>query len=267
MNASPTGAPLLLDPAAAGLFAADLSANPDAYLQQSQTLTNVAETLSNGLTHSTVNVDDLEAAQLAAVGLQAQARAAKAKAVAVELAANRAQRQAKKVFLRFAGQAKVSAREAWWIDEFASSQLGRELAALTGGPSFGMHLSSPASGEVTSPYGMRMHPVLHVRKLHSGTDFSGAGSPVQAAAGGTVIRADFDVAYGNYVVVWHGHFRGQSVATLYAHCRSLDVRIGDRVKRGDTLGAIGETGYTTGPHLHFEVRLAGRPIDPELYLR
>ena len=113
---------------------------------------------------------------------------------------------------------------------------------------------------------MRMHPILHEYKLHTGTDFAGGDGRIHAAAGGTVVRAGYDVAYGNYVVIWHGQYNGWSVATLYAHSAALYVHKGQRVQTGDVIGLVGATGYATGPHLHFEVRLAGRPVDPELFL-
>ena len=114
---------------------------------------------------------------------------------------------------------------------------------------------------------MRLHPILHTYKLHSGTDFSGGSGTIRAAADGTVVRAAYDVAYGNYVVIWHGNSAGRSVATLYAHCSSLGVQQGDRVSMGESIAMVGSTGYTTGPHLHFEVRIDGRPVDPETFLR
>jgi murein DD-endopeptidase MepM/ murein hydrolase activator NlpD len=109
---------------------------------------------------------------------------------------------------------------------------------------------------------MRMHPILHVYKLHTGIDFGVGDTKIRAAKAGSVVRSGFDVAYGNYVVVLHGQYRGRSVATLYAHASALYVRVGDQVEAGDIVGLVGATGYATGRHLHFEVRLDGRPVDP-----
>ncbi len=267
MNADPTGGALLVDPTIAGFVTADLSPDPNTYQQQSQTLTNLVETVSGDLISAGSSVARLEAAQLAALQRGAEANRAVARAKIIEASALRAQKQAKKVFLRLAAGSRFNAEEAWWINQFASGDLGRYLASLSGGPTVDMHLAMPNDGYITSPFGMRMHPVLQEYKLHSGTDFSGGDLGIGAAASGEVVRAGFDVAYGNYVVIWHGSYQGEPVATLYAHCATLAVKAGDRVDVGDPIGQIGATGYATGPHLHFEVRLAGRPVDPELFLR
>jgi murein DD-endopeptidase MepM/ murein hydrolase activator NlpD len=266
MNANPTGGALLVDPTIAGFVTADLSPDPKAYQQQSQTLTNLVQTVSGDLIQAESSVARLEAAQLASLQREAEAERAVARAKTVQAAALRAQKLAKKVFLRLATGSRVNAEEAWWINQFASGDLGEYLASLSGGPTVDMRLAMPNNGYVTSPFGMRMHPVLHEYKLHSGTDFSGGSPAITAAASGEVVRAGFDVAYGNYVVIWHGNYHGESVATLYAHCASLAVREGDGVDVGEPIGQIGATGYATGPHLHFEVRLDGRPVDPELFL-
>lgn len=78
-----------------------------------------------------------------------------------------------------------------------------------------------------------------------------------------MVRAEFDVAYGNYIVILQGQSHGRSVATLYAHSAALYVREGDHVTTGELLGLVGQTGYATGPHLHFELRIDGRPVNPE----
>lgn len=101
---------------------------------------------------------------------------------------------------------------------------------------------------VTSGYGMRLHPVTGVYKLHDGTDFSGAcGTPVKAATGGTVIEASYLGGYGNQVAVDHG----AGFVTSYSHLSDFTVSKGDTVRQGDTVGLVGSTGYSTGCHLHF----------------
>ncbi len=116
---------------------------------------------------------------------------------------------------------------------------------------------------VTSRFGFRTHPIFGTRRLHAGTDFRGAtGTPVLAAAGGTVVYAGPRGGYGNAVIIDHGG----ALATLYAHQSRLSVATGDRVETGQAVGAVGSTGFSTGPHLHFEVRVNGTPVDPLNYL-
>jgi murein DD-endopeptidase MepM/ murein hydrolase activator NlpD len=124
-------------------------------------------------------------------------------------------------------------------------------------------LAWPVNGEVTSGFGYRMHPIFHVRKMHTGVDISaGMGTPIKAAAAGTVIFAGWRGGYGQAVIISHGN----GLATLYAHQSKLLVSVGDKVKRGEVIGKVGSTGYSTGPHLHFEVRVNGNPVDPMGYL-
>lgn len=114
---------------------------------------------------------------------------------------------------------------------------------------------------ITSPFGNRLHPILKVYKLHTGVDIAGSGcngKPVVAAADGTVIVAKYNSAYGNYVVIDHGG----GITTLYAHSSKLLVKVGQQVKAGQEIMKIGTTGYSTGPHLHFEVRENGTYVDP-----
>lgn len=119
----------------------------------------------------------------------------------------------------------------------------------------------PGHYVVTSPFGNRYHPVLHVWKLHTGVDLAGSncnGDPVVAAADGTVIKATWSNAYGNYIIIDHG----SGITTLYAHSSKLEVKVGDKVKAGQEIMKVGTTGYSTGPHLHFEVRENGTYVDP-----
>ena len=119
----------------------------------------------------------------------------------------------------------------------------------------------PGSYTITSPFGNRLHPVLKVYKLHTGVDIAGNncnGKPVVAAADGTVIVAKYSTSYGNYVVIDHGG----GITTLYAHSSKLEVSVGQSVKAGQEIMKVGTTGYSTGPHLHFEVRENGTYVDP-----
>ena len=121
----------------------------------------------------------------------------------------------------------------------------------------------PVNGPITSPFGWRIHPILGYKKFHTGVDFGvGYGTPIRAADSGTVIYATWMGGYGNVIIVDHG----DGLSTLYAHQSSLAVGTGARVTRGQTVGYVGSTGFSTGPHLHFEVRVNGNPVDPMGYL-
>lgn len=125
-------------------------------------------------------------------------------------------------------------------------------------------LSSPIPGApITSVFGPRVHPIFGDVRLHTGVDFGAdTGTPIRAAADGVVFSAGPLGGYGNATVIDHG----DSVATLYAHQSQILVTAGQHVTRGQVIGKVGCTGYCTGPHLHFEVRIAGTPVDPMPYL-
>lgn len=128
-------------------------------------------------------------------------------------------------------------------------------------------LAMPSQGPITSRFGMRFHPVLRVYKLHTGTDFGSAcGTPVGASAPGTVTFAGWGGGYGIRVVVDHGMIKGHHVQTSYSHLEKLGVHAGQKVETGDGLGLTGNTGYSTGCHLHFEVIVDGQFTDPEPWL-
>ena len=121
----------------------------------------------------------------------------------------------------------------------------------------------PVNGPVVSPFGYRIHPILGYRKLHTGMDFAvGYGMPIHASDSGAVIYATWMGGYGNVIIVDHG----RGISTLYAHQASLAVGTGSVVSRGQIVGYVGSTGFSTGPHLHFEVRVNGTPVDPMGYL-
>lgn len=117
----------------------------------------------------------------------------------------------------------------------------------------------PVAGRLTSGFGMRVHPIFRVRKMHTGIDIAApAGTPIRAADAGVVVEAGYLRGYGYTVIIDHGG----GVATLYAHCSAILVAVGQEVQRGQTIARVGSTGYSTGPHLHFEVRINGEPVDP-----
>jgi murein DD-endopeptidase MepM/ murein hydrolase activator NlpD len=139
---------------------------------------------------------------------------------------------------------------------------GLDVPAETGPPG---QLMWPASGPITSPFGMRNNPVTHIFRLHAGIDIGvGTGTTVAAAAEGRVIVAGWDDGgCGNMIVIDHGG----RLATQYCHLSQIFVGVGQDVQRGQAIAASGSTGNSTGPHLHFGVRVNGRPVDPMSYLR
>ena len=129
----------------------------------------------------------------------------------------------------------------------------------------GGELAWPVPGytRISSKYGMRTHPITGVYKLHTGVDISAPlGANFIAANDGIVTKAGYNSAYGNMVIIDHGG----GVSTLYAHGSEILVQVGQVVKRGESILKVGSTGYSTGPHAHFEVRLNGVVTDPMPYI-
>ncbi|MFN6497985.1 MAG: murein hydrolase activator EnvC family protein [Nostoc sp. DedQUE01] len=121
----------------------------------------------------------------------------------------------------------------------------------------------PSDAPTSSPFGWRMHPVLGYRRFHAGMDFAASyGSTIRAADSGTVIFAGWYGGYGRAVIIDHG----KGITTLYGHTSELYVTDGQGIERGQAIAAVGSTGLSTGPHLHFEVRRNGSPVNPADYL-
>ncbi len=121
----------------------------------------------------------------------------------------------------------------------------------------------PTDGWISSPFGYRTSPFTGIREFHSGLDISSAtGSPIYAPARGEVIQADRDGSYGLSIALNHA----SGVITKYAHLHRVAVKKGQTVTRGELIGYVGSTGRSTGPHLHYEVRLNGVPVDPMRYI-
>jgi murein DD-endopeptidase MepM/ murein hydrolase activator NlpD len=117
----------------------------------------------------------------------------------------------------------------------------------------------PVIGNPSSDPGPRIHPIFNRKSCHTGWDIAAPrGTKISAADGGTVATITSGGAYGNAVMIAHG----DGMITFYAHMSSIGVNIGQFVSKGETIGAVGSTGWSTGPHLHFEVRINGRPYDP-----
>lgn len=154
--------------------------------------------------------------------------------------------------------------------EAESQAIARRLRALMATPKgraradrpWSGRFVRPVEGRLTSGFGMRVHPIFKVRKRHTGVDIAApAGTPIRAADGGVVVEAGYIRGYGYTVIIDHGG----GVATLYAHCSALLVAAGQEVTRGQIIARVGSTGYSTGPHLHFEVRVNGEPVNPLSY--
>jgi murein DD-endopeptidase MepM/ murein hydrolase activator NlpD len=167
-------------------------------------------------------------------------------------------------------------RELAEAEEAESRRIAAELSssASSGAGQFNGEMAWPVPGfyRITSPYGYRTHPIFGTQKLHTGIDVgkNPDGTPIDgativAAGDGEVLFAGSKGGYGNTVMIDHG----DGVVTLYAHQRSgsIAVGVGQWVTKGQSIGQVGSTGYSTGPHLHFEVRVNGEPVDPMGYLR
>ena len=149
-------------------------------------------------------------------------------------------------------------------DSRAISARIRSMERTAGGKArlnkkFSGSFSQPADGPITSNYGMRFHPILKRNRMHTGIDIgAGSGSPIRAAAAGTVTFRGTMSGYGNVILIDHGG----GTSTLYAHCSSLVAHEGQQVSQGQLIARVGSTGRATGPHLHFEVRRNGEPVNP-----
>lgn len=122
----------------------------------------------------------------------------------------------------------------------------------------------PVNGRISSPFAAeRLDPILHIVRPHQGMDVAAPmGSPILAPAAGVVTAVKWESGYGNYVMIDHGY----GVVTRFAHCSKIVVNRGQRVKRGDVIALVGSTGEATGPHVHYEVWLNGRAVDPKNFV-
>ena len=150
---------------------------------------------------------------------------------------------------------------AKYLDEMSLQYAHEQDAELRGVYSDSQFIwPVPSCTLLTSPYGYRTHPILDYERLHAGLDIGAKfGEEIIAADGGTVLIAEYSDSYGNFVLIDHG----DRYSTAYGHMSEIAVEAGQEVKQGEFIGYIGSTGWSTGPHLHFEIRLDGERIDPE----
>lgn len=145
-------------------------------------------------------------------------------------------------------------RDLQRLEKQYEEQLRREGAIV---------LARPVEASVTSGFGMRVHPILRKSRMHSGVDYAASyGTPVKAAESGQVFAAGSMGGYGKAVIILHG----RGISTLYAHLSEISVAEGRKVEKGQVIGKVGSTGLSTGPHLHFEVRVNGVPQNPANYV-
>lgn len=208
---------------------------------------------------------DADAARVAEVEIQArelleqqrilvEAAETEASAVAERIGEIQERKQA------FAAELQISGAGGGAIGETLQRvQAGQEAPTEI----FGILAPPVDPTRIGSAFGPRVHPIFGDARLHAGVDISGvSGQNIYSSADGIVVIAEEVSGYGNVVVVDHG----DTIATLYAHMTADAVAVGDRVETGDLLGFVGSTGFSTGPHLHFEVRILGQPVDPIPYL-
>jgi murein DD-endopeptidase MepM/ murein hydrolase activator NlpD len=215
-----------------------------------------------------------EARAKARAEARARARATLARKRAAERAAARAAAQAKQAerAARAARGAKQRARAARaariakqraQVAKRRAKHSSRGSSRSSSAQRASQNFSYPVYGPITSPYGMRFHPILRYWKLHDGTDFrAGCGAVIRAPYRGRVAERYYNGGYGNRLIVDHGYVRGKYVTTGYNHAIRYTVRVGQRVRKGQVIGYVGSTGYSTGCHLHLMVWLNGRVTNP-----
>jgi len=179
------------------------------------------------------------------------------------------QKQDKKKILTSVQQEKAQYEKALKELEQTSKELEtliRRIQAGTSGEQQGTGVftwPAPGYSTITSPYGMRYHPILKYNKKHTGVDIGApSGADIVAADSGTVIQTGWMGGYGQVVVIDHGG----GISTLYAHMSTIIAANGASVTKGETIGKVGSTGWSTGPHLHFEVRINGVDTNPMSYI-
>jgi murein DD-endopeptidase MepM/ murein hydrolase activator NlpD len=206
-------------------------------------------------------------AEAEAAAAAAAAKAAAEKAAAEKAAAERASAQRAAAETATAQSDSTDAKTGSTAAEAKSptaTEAATEAAAAPKSRDGEMHWPLPGYTTLSSTFGTRVHPVTKTVKSHTGIDLPApTGTGIQAAKDGTVIIAGVQSGYGNTVVIDHGG----GITTLYGHCSKLLVKAGQKVKAGAVIAKVGSTGVSTGPHLHFEVRKTGSPVQPLNYFQ
>lgn len=217
---------------------------------------------------ATVAEQQAEAAEQVTVmqGLTSEARAARSAVREVVDRRRDAKAQAQQAKARDLAQIRKLKEQEQRIRE----KIARLAARTSGGynGAAGGFLGWPMQGGyVTSSYGMRVHPIYGYYGLHNGIDFGGGcGVPLLAAGSGTVVAKYYSSSYGNRLFIYVGKVNGVNLSVVYNHASGYRVDVGQRVSRGQVVGATGDSGWSTGCHLHFTVLANGRPVDPMKYL-
>jgi len=198
--------------------------------------------------------------EAASVEARIQARIAAAKKAAAEKAAREKaarEKAARDAAAKAAADKAAAAKKAATTSRSTGTVSRPAVAAPTS------RFLMPVGARITSRYGMRLHPVLGYWKLHDGTDFGAScGTPIRAAEDGVVSERYYNAGYGNRLMIDHGLIDGDYVTTGYNHASRYTVRVGQRVSRGQVIGYVGNTGYSTGCHLHLMVWEDGSVVNP-----
>lgn len=236
-------------------------ARDDVAVQREQAAANLAETQALEA--------DAEAAKASVVTLVSERESARADAVKIRArdvralkAAEAENKRIEERLKRIAARARAAARAA----AAAAAAAGTSASASARpGPTNGL-LQMPVGGGMTSPFGYRTHPIYGYWGLHDGADFGGGcNQPIVAAETGKVISSYWSDVYGNRLIVDHGVLAGAGLATIYNHASSYTVSPGTTVQRGEVIGYVGDTGWSTACHLHFTVMANGTAVDPANY--
>ncbi len=208
---------------------------------------------------------DAEAAKASVTTLVGERAAAKSEAAKVRAHDIRTLKQAEAEKARIAERLRRIAARALARARAAAAAAAAAGAAVTNarpGATTGL-LQMPVAGGVTSPFGYRIHPIYGYWGLHDGADFGGGcGQAIVAAEAGKVISSYWSDVYGNRLIIDHGLLAGAGIATIYNHASSYTVSPGTQVQRGEVIGYVGDTGWSTGCHLHFTVMSNGKAVDP-----
>lgn len=230
----------------------------DALRQAVVALTDVVAGIEAGAEADAERVQEIED-QVDELIVRQQALVAEAELEAEAIAERIGEIQARKQ--AYAEELRITGAGGGSIGEMLRTQQIDQVAPDNPFATLAMPLLSTRLG---SPFGPRVHPIFSDTRLHTGIDMSGnAGDQILSSEAGVVVYAEETSGYGNVVVVDHGN----TIATLYAHMTADAVFVGQEVELGELLGFVGSTGFSTGPHLHYEVRINGQPVDPMPYLR